>query len=123
MIALAMPPFLTQFMDWVEKNPALGAVTILVVVVLLLWLIRKSLKFFMVAVALLGITILVSYYYYGPQTTNEAVKRGAQQVTEHGKDLFEKTLRKTGAEEFGPDGTLHGVDPALDADPKSEPEG
>ena len=120
MTAIPMPPFFTQFMDWVEENPALGAVVVLIVAVVLLWLLRKSLKFFMVAAVLLGITILGSYYYYGSQTTNEAVKRGAQQVSEHSKELIEKTLEGIGLQSSEPE---NGLDFPPEVDPKSESEG
>jgi hypothetical protein len=95
MVAITLPPFVDRFMDWVKLNPALGAVVILLSVVFLLWLVRKSLKFFMVALILLGITILGSYYYYGPAKTNNAVKRGAEHAFERGKDFMDKALQET----------------------------
>lgn len=94
MVAVALPTFVQQFFDWVELNPALGAVVILLAVVFVLWLVRKSLKFFMVAAILLGVTILASYYHYGPARTNEAVKRGSQDAFEHGKAFLDEQLRE-----------------------------
>ncbi len=93
MVAITLPAFAQQFLDWVQLNPALGAVVILLAVVFLLWLVRKSLKFFMVALILLGVTILGSYYHYGPARTNEAVKRGSEDVLEQGKAFIDKRIR------------------------------
>lgn len=94
MVAISLPPFMDRFIDWVKLNPALGAVVILLAVVFLLWLVRKSLRFFMVALILLGVTILGSYYYYGSAQTNNAVKRGAEHAFESGKDFVDKALNE-----------------------------
>ncbi len=120
MIAITLPAFMQPFFDWVELNPALGAVVILLVVVFVLWLLRKSLKFFMVGLVLLGVTILGSYYYYGPARTNEAVKRGAEHAYEHSKQFIDKALDESDEVEDGaeadPDSAATGVENPSESD-------
>lgn len=85
-----MPPFLKQYMDWIQANPALGAVSVLVILVVLLWLLRKSLKVFMVIIGLGVIALVASYFIYGPEKTNNFVRDKTKQGIEQGKDLVKK---------------------------------
>lgn len=119
MVAVTLPLFVQRFFDWVELNPALGAVVILLGVVFALWLLRKSLKFFMVALILLGVTILGSYYFYGSARTNDAVKRGSQEVYDFGKELLEEGLRGMDQAESGGDGGHPTTEPEPVAVPNS----
>ena len=91
MLAVSLPPVLRRFMDWVEQNPAMGAVAVLALIVVLLWLVRKSIKFFMVVCLLLVAVILGSYFYYGPEKTNKTIRENAREVIDEGKDLINKS--------------------------------
>lgn len=91
MLAVSLPPALRRFMDWVEQNPAMGAVAVLALIVVLLWLVRKSIKFFMVVCLLLVAVILGSYFYYGPEKTNKTIRENAREVIDEGKDLINKS--------------------------------
>ncbi|MBC8404735.1 MAG: hypothetical protein H8E15_05890 [Planctomycetes bacterium] len=90
MPAMKLPPFLTQYAKWIEANPALGAISVLALIVVLLWLLRKSLKLFMVLIGVAAIALLASYFIVGPEKTNNAVRDKTQQAIEQGKDLLEK---------------------------------
>lgn len=90
MLALSLPPILDRFMDWAEKNPALGVVAVLALVVVMLWLVRKSIKFFMVVCLLLVVVILGSYAYYGKDKTNRTVRENLREVVDEGKELLDK---------------------------------
>lgn len=92
MLALTLPPILRRFMDWAQANPALGAVAVLVGVVVLLWLLRKSIKFFMVICLLIVAVIVGSYFYYGSDKTNRVVRENISDVIEEGKELVDKVL-------------------------------
>lgn len=87
MLAVALPPLLERLTNWAERNPALGAVAALVVVVALLWLLRKSAKFFMTVALLCVVTIMGSYVFYGPQKTNKLVLEGAERAIEETREL------------------------------------
>ncbi len=87
---MKLPPFLTQYAKWIEANPALGAISVLALIVVLLWLLRKSLKLFMVLIGVAAIALLASYFIVGPEKTNNAVRDKTQQAIEQGKDLLEK---------------------------------
>ena len=89
MTATTWPPFLTWCGDWVEANPALGAIFVLALIAVLLWLLRKSLKLF-TAIILFGVVaILASYFLQGSEITNKVVRDGAGQAIEQGKNLIE----------------------------------
>ncbi len=96
MLAVSLPPILSRFMNWAEANPAMGVVSVLVMIVVLLWLVRKSIKFFMVVCLLLVVTILGSYFFYGKDKTNKVVREGVQQIQEDGKELRDKLLEENG---------------------------
>lgn len=91
MLATSLPPALRRFMDWVEQNPAMGAVAVLTLIVVLLWLVRKSIKFFMVVCLLLVAVIMGSYLYYGPEKTNKAIRENARDVIGEGKELINQS--------------------------------
>lgn len=90
MLALTLPPFLTRYINWIQANPALGAVSVLVILVVMLWLLRKSLKVFMVIIGLAVIALVASYFIYGPEKTNNLVRDKTQQAIEQGKELVKK---------------------------------
>jgi flagellar motor component MotA len=94
MLAISLPPFLSRFMNWAEANPALGVISILVGIVVLLWLVRKSMKFFMVIVGLLALTILGSYFFYGPEKTNQVVRDRTEKMIEQGKDIVNEGVKQ-----------------------------
>ncbi len=96
---MKLPPFLTQYAKWIEANPALGAISVLALIVVLLWLLRKSLKLFMVLIGVAAIALLASYFIVGPEKTNNAVRDKTQQAIEQGKDLLEKGRQRV-EEEF-----------------------
>ena len=106
MLAVSLPPVLRRFMDWVEQNPALGAVAVLALVVVMLWLVRKSIKFFMVVCLLLVAVILGSYFYYGPEKTNKTIRENAREVIGEGKELINKSkgLLEEARDEEQPEG-------------------
>lgn len=106
MLAVSLPPVLRRFMDWVEQNPAMGAVAVLALVVVMLWLVRKSIKFFMVVCLLLVVVILGSYFYYGPEKTNKTIRENAREVIDEGKELIDKSkdLLDEALEEEEPEG-------------------
>ncbi|MAW61308.1 MAG: hypothetical protein CMJ94_10790 [Planctomycetes bacterium] len=89
-VAVSLPPVLRRFMDWAEQNPALGVVAVLALIVVLLWLVRKSIKFFMVVAILLVAVILGSYLYYGPEQTNKSVRENVREVIGEGRELINK---------------------------------
>ncbi len=95
---MKLPPLLQQFANYWEKNPALGSVVALVAVAVLLLILRKSIKFFVVLILLGVVAILASYFFYGPDKTNKAIREGTQQAAERGKDLLERA-RENGEEE------------------------
>ncbi|MCH2101203.1 MAG: hypothetical protein MK209_04720 [Planctomycetes bacterium] len=88
MLTASLPPVLHRFIGWVEENPAMGAVAVLTLTVALLWLVRKSIKFFMVVCLLLVAVILGSYFYYGPEKTNETIRDNAREVIDKSKSLL-----------------------------------
>lgn len=92
MLALTLPPIVRRFMDWAQENPAMGAVAALVAIVVMLWLLRKSIKFFMVICLLIVAVIVGSYFYYGSDKTNRAVRENLSDVIEEGRDLVDKVL-------------------------------
>jgi flagellar motor component MotA len=94
MLSITLPPFLSRFMDWAEANPALGVISVLVGIVVLLWIIRKSMKFFMVVVGLMALTILGSYFFYGPEKTNQVVRDQTEKMIEQGKDIVNEGVKK-----------------------------
>ena len=96
MLALTLPPIIRRFMDWAQENPALGAVAVLVGIVVLLWLLRKSIKFFMVICLLIVAVIVGSYFYYGSDKTNRVVRENLNDVIEEGKELVDKVLDSSG---------------------------
>jgi hypothetical protein len=114
MPAIKLPPFLTQYAKWIEANPALGAISALALIVVLLWLLRKSLKLFMVLIGLAAVALLASYFIVGPEKTNNAVRDKTQQAIEQGKDLMEKGRKKV-EEEFEKSGKTY-----LDGSPSDE---
>ncbi|NQU47070.1 MAG: DUF4149 domain-containing protein [Planctomycetes bacterium] len=99
MPAMKLPPFLTQYAKWIEANPALGAISVLALIVVLLWLLRKSLKLFMVLIGVAAIALLASYFIVGPEKTNNAVREKTHEAIEQGKDLLEKGRQRV-EEEF-----------------------
>jgi hypothetical protein len=120
MLAITLPPFLTRYVNWIQANPALGAVSVLVILVVMLWLLRKSMKVFMVILGLAVIALVASYFIYGPEKTNNIVRDKTKQAIEQGKDLVKKDRDKV-EEEIGktsvnPDGTA-------DPDPSEEGDG
>jgi len=96
---MKLPPFLTQYAKWIEANPALGAISVLALIVVLLWLLRKSLKLFMVLIGVAAIALLASYFIVGPEKTNNAVREKTHEAIEQGKDLLEKGRQRV-EEEF-----------------------
>jgi hypothetical protein len=92
MLALTLPPIIERFIDWAEENPAMGAVAVLVGIVVLLWLLRKSIKFFMVICLLIVAVIVGSYFYYGSDKTNRVVRENLNDVIDEGKELVDKVL-------------------------------
>lgn len=99
MLAIQLPPILNRFMDWAQENPALGAVAVLGGIVVLLWLVRKSIKFFMVICLLIAAVILGSYFYYGEDETNRTVRENVRDVIQEGKELVDKALDSSGDSE------------------------
>ena len=104
MLALTLPPIIRRFMDWAQENPAMGAVAALVAIVVLLWLLRKSIKFFMVICLLIVAVIIGSYFYYGSDKTNRAVRENISDVIEEGKELVDKVLDSSDGESSEPEG-------------------
>ena len=100
MVAITLPPFVTRYVEWIQANPALGAVSVLVILVVMLWLLRKSLKVFMVILGLGVIALVASYFIYGPEKTNNFVRDKTKQGLEQGKDLVKKGREKV-EEEMG----------------------
>lgn len=84
------PPLLRQFANYWERNPALGTVAALLAVAVLLWILRKSIKFFIVLILLGVVAILASYFFYGKDKTNQAIREGTQQAAEKGRELLEQ---------------------------------
>lgn len=102
MLAASLPPLLKSFMNWADGNPALGAVAVILLIVVLLWLVRKSIKFFMVVGLLLVGAVLVSYFFNGKEKTNQLVREKAKQAIEEGRELMNKAGDSlSGSEEDG----------------------
>ena len=118
MLAITLPPFLTRYVNWIQANPALGAVSVLVILVVMLWLLRKSMKVFMVILGLAVIALVASYFIYGPEKTNNIVRDKTKQAIEQGKDLVKK-----GREKVEEEISKTSVDPDLLQDPESTEEG
>ena len=104
MLAASLPPLLKSFMNWADSNPAMGAVAVIMLIVVLLWLVRKSIKFFMVVGLLLVGAVLVSYFFNGKEKTNNLVREKAKQAMEEGRDLINKANDSLNSEEEGGEG-------------------
>jgi hypothetical protein len=108
MLALTLPPIIRRFVDWAQENPAMGAVAALVAIVVMLWLLRKSIKFFMVICLLIVAVIVGSYFYYGSDKTNRVVRENLSDALEEGRELVDKVLDSSGGDAKAPDGDSEG---------------
>lgn len=69
-----------------QEQPIVGAVAMLALAVLFLWLFKKAIKALLVGLIVLAVLILASYFFYDEAKTEKAVRRGASEAAEKIED-------------------------------------
>jgi len=84
-----LPPLLQDYVNYFDQSPVMAVLLGLVVVLVAVALLRVALKLFLFFIILMVVALVASYFFMGEDSTNDALRRGAQEVGEQVDDIID----------------------------------
>jgi len=80
---------LDDYLAYFDQSPALAVLLGLAILLVAVALLRVALKLFLFFIILMVVALVASYFFVGEESTNDALRRGADEVSETVDDLID----------------------------------
>ncbi|MHC4837400.1 MAG: hypothetical protein ACYTF3_04350 [Planctomycetota bacterium] len=84
-----LPPLLDDYLAYFDQSPVLAVLLGLAILLVAVALLRVALKLFLFFIILMVVALVASYFFVGEESTNDALRRGADEVSEKVDDLID----------------------------------
>lgn len=80
---------LDDYLAYFDQSPVLAVLLGLAILLVAVALLRVALKLFLFFIILMVVALVASYFFVGEESTNDALRRGADEVSETVDDLID----------------------------------
>jgi ABC-type transport system involved in cytochrome bd biosynthesis fused ATPase/permease subunit len=80
---------LDDYLAYFDQSPVMAVLLGLAVLLVAVALLRVALKLFLFFIILMVVALVASYFFVGEEDTNEALRRGADEVSEKVDDIID----------------------------------
>lgn len=84
-----LPPLLDDYLAYFDQSPVMAVLLGLAILLVAVALLRVALKLFLFFIMLMVVALVASYFFVGEESTNDALRRGADEVSEKVDDLID----------------------------------
>lgn len=84
-----LPPLLDDYLAYFDQSPVMAVLLGLAILLVAVALLRVALKLFLFFIILMVVALVASYFFVGEESTNDALRRGADEVSEKVDDLID----------------------------------